>query len=458
MKTYKNLLIDKHYTYFVHPIIINESRDQLMTRLVHTTEWNLAVCPTPSKVKEEHYFLPYVRNIIYPTWKWNEEQKQSYLSIADKERIKTLKDFHSVKFIQHSDDRISYQELTAAIFEIELLFLSLDTAFIIFKTEIEGDVNLVQLLKYNSNVRSIETIPQQSEGRSEVMITHRQQMQLYGFRDYINQIYKSIGIYGKVQEIYDQFMFVYNYTAVEFNSFPEHEKQLLLLRCLQAVDEIDEYDEPLELPQTQYYQESLRWIYGFSKTSGILLHFLKDKDKYNHKDKTLQNYFQKVYMKIFLFVFFQRITLLNYTYKLANTSHLLSNRRVINRLRRKILTFTNTYKFSQISNLQTGIMIWKKWSEILEVDTIYTQVQSELTEFDEYVSKITHDKHDLLINIISMFFLPITVISGIMGMNIFEFKEVTFFSKMMLIVSSITIGVTLILYGIFRWISRRSDL
>ena len=458
MEGYKRIPIAKHYTYFIHPIIIDQPRDALVSKLINMHYWKLAVFPDPLKEREESYFLPYVRNILYPTWKWTQAEKKDYVHKTDIERIKELRDFHSIKFIHSCEDLIFYENIEAEIFEIELLFLSYDTAFIIFKTQIKKHCSLEDLLKYNHTLRYIDNFKDEEEKKDHLVIQYERTEQISGFREYIDRICENMEIKSKVKEIYDTFMFVYNYTAIEKKYVLEEEKFFYILNHLISVQKIsDEKEREHVFENILYYQQYKLSTYGFSKNSSIVFALLE------HEEETfnltvLSEQFQKVYMKIFLLALFQRITLLNYTYQLANIEDLLADQKSINGLRRDILKFTNTYKFSQISNFEEALLLWKKWNEILEIDKIYKEVESELTEFDEYVFRVRTNKNNVLLNVLSIIFLPFTVITGLLGMNIIELQNISLYSEKALwicIGSVIFVGMTI---ALIQWINKKDEI
>jgi hypothetical protein len=257
-----------------------------------------------------------------------------------------------------------------------------------------------------------------------------------------------------VKPIYDDRMMVYTFSCLDKDTVladPERSRKLLRRSSLVNFD-----DEFTTLPQRERPDdEATLWLrtrwYGFSKDGESLVVF--DTDLY--QEQFLGQYQATYYFDIFLLAALQRITLLTLFERLSDIQALTTespqSRRHLRRVRRDLLLFKNQCWFSQITNRERGLILWKKWQQVFENRTLLEEVNEQSEEIDTYLKNRVQERLEWLVRLGG--FLAAAV-PAILGLNIlFGDAEWVSTLRWSLLVALI-IGT-----GLFAWIMlfRRRD-
>src|SRR5262249_58027427 len=129
--------------------------------------------------------------------------------------------------------------------------------------------------------------------------------------------------------------------------------------------------EPIPWEQRQQAeQDSRQWQryrwQGYSKDGGSLVVFNTDR----FHERFIGVYNATYYFDIFLLATFQRVNLLALFERLSDieglTSAKSSSHRLLRRVRLDLLLFKNQCWFSQITNREKGLVLWKTWQKVFE--------------------------------------------------------------------------------------------
>jgi hypothetical protein len=155
-----------------------------------------------------------------------------------------------------------------------------------------------------------------------------------------------------------------------------------------------------------------RWQ-GFSKDGGSLVVF--NTDAYHERYAGV--YHTTYYFDIFLLAALQRATLLTLFERLSDIQALTKggsvSRRLLRRVRRDLLLFKNQCWFSQITNRERGLVLWKKWQKTLETRALFKEVNEQSAELDAYMQTRYRERIERVVRIGGFLAAAVPVVWGL---------------------------------------------
>jgi hypothetical protein len=219
-----------------------------------------------------------------------------------------------------------------------------------------------------------------------------------------------------VKPIYDDRMMIYTFSCLDKEAcLPDPTRcQALLHRT--AVVNFDR--DASTLPERDQIEKDpgawlrTRWQ-GFSKDGGGLVVFNTD----TYHERYAGVYHETYYFDIFLLATLQRVTLLTLFERLADIQALTrgggASRKLLRRVRRDLMLFKNQCWFSQITNRERGLILWKKWQKTLETRTLFKEVNEQSAELDAFTATRYRERMEMLVRIAGVLVAAIPVAWGI---------------------------------------------
>jgi hypothetical protein len=205
-----------------------------------------------------------------------------------------------------------------------------------------------------------------------------------------------------VKPIYDDRMMVYTFSCLDKEScLADPERCQALLQQATVVNFDPDSTAPPRLKQPE--DDVSAWLrtrwQGFSKEGGSLVVFNTDR----FHERFLGVYHGTYYFDVFLLATLQRVTLLNLFERLSDiqalTTGSLRSGRLLRRVRLDLLLFKNQCWFSQITNRERGLQLWKKWQEVLETRTLMDEVNEQSGELDTYLRSRMRERVEWLVRL-----------------------------------------------------------
>lgn len=176
-----------------------------------------------------------------------------------------------------------------------------------------------------------------------------------------------------------------------------------------------------ELLKRHTYLRWQKWtsLYGVSRYSFVYL-------TNSTVPAYLLNYVQTIYARMVELVLVQRASMLRFSGEVTNVSN-LSHQNVdeisslISSLYKEYIRFMNQIYFREVTAQDQGIELYDLLHSCLKMETYIKDLDSEIEELHEYVSlkeDRSRNKKASVLNDIATLFLPLTVITGFFGMNL----------------------------------------
>ena len=219
-----------------------------------------------------------------------------------------------------------------------------------------------------------------------------------------------------VRPIYDDRMMIYSFSCLDrATRLPDPALSRDLIRRYSVVN-LDA--EPTTSIESDPIQDADAWLrdraQGFTKDGGALVVF--DGDRFH--ERYLGHYHATYYFDIFVLATLQRVVLLTLFERLSDIRALTTGgsrgRRLLRRVRKDLLLFKNQCWFSQITNRERGLVLWKRWHSTFETQTLLAEVNEQSEELDSYLQSRHRERVEWLIRLAG--FLA-TAVPAIFGLN-----------------------------------------
>ncbi|KXG76438.1 hypothetical protein [Thermotalea metallivorans] len=438
-------LLHQYKMYFIHPFIYEDNNyaNIIKCLLQEESQWQLKIYK--SQKEEDHirteYFLPHIIKFLYPTMYLTPKE----IAEIENFNLHRLKELSSLDFTLKPGILENYQyfQILADDIHYDLSFENIylkifhgGVGFLYFSISCrKQDFSLNDLIRINQMVRPIRPL---YKDYSMPRFRFSKTASLYTLKDLLDTLLSEISIYDHKEKIYNIYidrLIFYSYACVKKDSLSTNQwicKRTDLLEALRSCSLFDPLKENTVLlnefdRNLVYFSRYKSSIYGFSKEGGVLLAVDKDPTgEYilpNICESFIPYYFSTYYLDILMLGLYQRISLINYCRKLSMLKSLIHYKQKIEHLRFEILKFTNTAWFTQITNSELGMAIWKHWLVLFENEALYCEVKQGLDELDDFLENKRQNRFNIKLGLITALTIPPTLIFSYVGS---DFDRLTF--------------------------------
>jgi hypothetical protein len=407
-----------HYGLFVLPFALPETEGNTARRVAESGRWRQRrfSATDPDDVDRTEYFLPYIRRFLFPSLyeppgaKRDAQAEPTCRQFAfDLARLGAGPKGLELTLRCRDARKKSTIEQRLRLTDVELILFSFRVGFLVLRVECTDpgatffdQMDVVAYLRLIAPLYRGFEMPQLDAGPAR-----------YGVPQLLASLLAEFGAATPgppetlpadtplpVRPIYDDRMMVYTFSCLDRETCLADpvRSQALLQRT--AVIPFDR--ESSSLPQHEQVGQDAwlraRWQ-GFSKDGGSLVVFNTDA----FQEQYAGLYHGTYYFDIFLLATLQRVTLLTLFERLADIQGLTrgggASRRLLRRVRRDLLLFKNQCWFSQITNRERGLVLWKKWQKTLETRALFKEVNEQSAELDTYLQTRYRERMERLLRV-----------------------------------------------------------
>ncbi len=224
----------------------------------------------------------------------------------------------------------------------------------------------------------------------------------------------SVGAALPVKPSYDDRMMVYTFSCIDRESaLPDERRCRALLRRSAIVNFTrDATSLPEDVEEEHGEWLRARWQ-SFSKDGGSLVVFNTDR----FHARFLGGYHRTYYFDIFLLAALQRVTLLTLFESFSDIHRLITgssaSRKLLRGVRRDLLLFKNQCWFSQITNRERGLVLWKKWQRVFETRELLREVNEQSEELNSYLQNRYRERIEGLVRLGSFLAAVVPTVLGL---------------------------------------------
>lgn len=453
-----NLKTNYHYTYFIYPFLVSQNKyNGFIKKIIGDSDkWKINIRSNSVDLSTHAYFLPYVKKFLFPTLYWSQSLKDQFPELSILKKVEIVSRLSCVNFDYIFDDnhdnrsyRFEKSDISFEFSKIELICFEPGICFLLFKTQIDTRENVYSddILDFNYKFRTINPKYLKKKKTEGISLSNQDFKDLDDFTSFIDRL-----LYGyedvEKENIYFDRLFTYSFMCIDESEWNEKRE---------LNDIINEFYKFLYVLPSDYgstfapdfkgVKENTysRWkysIYGFSREACVL--FSSEKESFNCVK--LPRYFESMYFYIFILAFFQRISLILFSQELMT-----GGKKNIEDLKSRFTKFTHFSWFSQITNSEQGMDIWKKWQRAFELPLLFDEVQKEYAEYYDFTVAQGQERINTLLIIIYIVSVLFTGIDLMVNFGIIRTNN--FYAKVFL---DFMVGTTVLLYPFYlliRWLT-----
>ncbi|MCB9644081.1 MAG: hypothetical protein H6728_13480 [Myxococcales bacterium] len=410
--------LNNHYSMCVFPFTFHEDDGNSFMRLRTSSRWHKRTFSEddPEDVDRTEYFLPYVKKFLFPSLY---EQKGHYDPHADfavptvqhyrldlQSLGPTAEDGSLPFFLSGEDDRDKrHYQHEMSLNEVQLLVTNMRVGFLIFRLRRSGDrptymdqMHATLFFRLLAPLYRGFAMPEMQIEDKSFQISQLLGHLLAEFEG--DGKARSPERYSRrldlpVRPSYDDRMMVYTFSCIDHQTcLSDRERARRQLERF-AFSRFDD-DLSSRIPNDGGDDEAHRWLtqrwQSISKEGSSLVVF--DIDSFNRE--FLGQYHASYYFDIFLLAALQRTALLLLFERLSDIRSLTSlsweSQKSLRRLRKAVLLFKNQSWFSQITHRERGLILWRRWQGVFEVDKLMREVNDQSTELSAYLQDRTRQQ------------------------------------------------------------------
>lgn len=409
------LKVKYQYTYFIKPFLIKENKyKKYLLSLLKNEKFNLKFFEKERDLNIYSYFLPEVRDYIFPTFSYDKQKIKEFENLDNALKSNLLANLHcnvfEYKLNKKAQGKINDNEgIFFNITNIEVICFDSGICFLLIKTDLENNQNFSNLLDFNYKFKDINSEFSKLKEYNNIKI---QTDEFSNMKDLPQFIQEVIGVEGKFADLkdidmYNRRFFVYTYACVEqenWENFNDIENDFIkFTNVLPNNNTIAFNGEKLnKIVETVDQFKNAR--FGFTKQSATFLASSIDTNNYT---KLLFEY-DNDYLYTLIFSLYQRI----YLKKIELD---LKSKKNIDSIRRMFTKFTKEIWGKELTNSVTGTTFYSKWKKTFELEKLYNNIKNKYdiiykdssVEKENKVNKIILIALviSLLLNIINLFVL-----------------------------------------------------
>lgn len=445
------------YTHFIYPFVVESKNYVSFMNSLFSKEkdWNFIVREHKSDEEFYNFFLPYMRKFIFPTLFWSQEQKKHFKSMLPYRKSMIASKLTCSRF-EYNLSNIKtgtvngrrYDEINFDISKIDLICFEPGICFLDIKTQIEEEEDLIdfnKILDFNHHFRNLTPHATTKYDKAS-MIKGKNIDKLENISKFIQSVVGGFETDNFEKTFYDK-MFTYSYVCMDNwktpKDFEKMENDFFKFQYVIDSKSSAVFNKKYGDLEKNMYSRWQYSMFGFSRESGVVL--VSDEEKY---DITRMPYnFEKTYLYMMLLAFYQRMSLINFSQEL-----LKADKTRAKTLKKKFTKFTNLSWFSQITNSEHGMDIWKKWQEAFELPNLFDEVRKEYIEYYDFVVATGQERINILLILlytVSVIFTGLQVLSQ----YFIDLNHIQTFVIVTIIVTALSYPA----YAIVRWIKHKLE-
>lgn len=363
------------YSYFIHPYIINEQKyDKYLLRLLKDKNCKMKIFEKEKDLDLYTYFLPNIRNYMFWSFELNNAKVKSFKELSNSMKVSILskKPCTIFEYDLGKDVQGKIGEENGVFFDVskvEIVCFNTGICFLLFKTVLEGDTNLSDVLNFNYKFRDINSEFVSLKDYENIRI------QTNSFKDIqeLSAIIKQLtGVSKDAKEMnFDNERFLtYSYFCTEqdnwndINDFENIQGEFSKFANILPSNYEINYDKQSEENQTLKNSKYIK--IGITKQGTVLLTSGVNSDNYTK----IPFAFEQEYLYTYILALYKKIYLKKVNFEFKKTKN-------TRKIRDKFIEFTQSIWIQEITNDLEGSKLYQKWMETLELDMLYANAKNK---------------------------------------------------------------------------------
>lgn len=390
------------YTHFIYPFVVEEKKYYSFINSIITQDkvWTIKLHEQKNDNDLYNFFLPYMKRFLFPTLVWNNADIKDYKNMnIYKRSLVTSKmtcvtfDYNLSNIKTGSVKGRHYGTIDFDISKIKLICFAPGICFLDIKAEIDEEEDLIdfkKVLDFNFNFRNLT--PRAIENLfDKKSIRGKKIDKIENISIFIKSVISGFETHD-IQKVYYDKMFTYSYVCVDSwdkqSDFEKLKNDFYKFQYVLDSKSTAVFNEECDKLDDNTYSRWQYSIFGFSRESGVV--FVSDKEKYNITKMPYN--FENAYLYMLLLGLYQRMSLINFSQDLMKNDKTMAKE-----LKKEFTRFTHLSWFSQVTNSEHGMDIWRKWQKAFGLQELYDEVHKEYVEYYDFVNVTSQDRINVLL-------------------------------------------------------------
>lgn len=361
------------YTYFIHPFVIKEGKYQkYILRMLKDKNCKLKIFQKEKDLRTYQYFLPKTREFLFSSFSFTNGKlrKLEELPIETRSAILSKYPCNIFEYTLEKDIQGKVDGKKGIFFtirKIEIICFNTGICFLAFKTNLEDDVSFSNILNFNYKFRDINQEESNLDAYDNIRLQTDSFADVETFREFIRNITGS-SIEAMKLDIDTERFLTYSYICIDqeaWNSINEFDKiKHNFIRYASILPADNSRD--LELEKITTFS---KWKYaklGINKLGVMLFSSSSDMNNYTILPEEYENqYFYTYLLNLYKKIYLKKLQLE------------FKSPKQVKKARKKFIEFTKNLLIEEITEDETGSMLNHKMQEVLELDSLYSQVKNK---------------------------------------------------------------------------------
>lgn len=380
------LKINYQYTYFIHPFVVKESKYQkYMLRLLKDKNCFLKRFEKEKDLKLYQFFNPKTREFLFSSFSFTNAKYAKFEELPIETRAGVLAKYPCSIFEYRFDKDIQGKtEINHGIFfhiqKIDIICFSTGICFLCLKTNMEDTQSFEDLLNFNYKFRDINQESNQLNGYDNIRIQTNNFASADDFLDFIHKITGSSVEAMKLDIDTERFL-TYSYVCVDQEAWNHNEQFESIEHNFIKYANILPADTVANLKKEDTVAFS-RWKYakmGMTKQGVVLMTSSHDMNNYT----ILPEEYENAYLYTYILALYEKLYLKKLSLEFKDISKMKN-------ARKKFINFSKKMWITEITDDESGTMLYHKLKEVLELDELYYKVKGE---YDIYYKELNIEKN-----------------------------------------------------------------
>ncbi len=363
------------YSYFLYPYIIEEKKyDKYLLKLLKDKHCKLKIWEKERDLNIYTYFLPTVRDYLFWSFSYTEEQKKELEKLEVNMKAVLLSKYPCTMFTYTLGEQVQAKagEENGIFFDIpkiEIICFKTGVCFLLFKTIIEGKNNFSDILNFNYKFRDINA---QLSSLKNYENIHIQTNSLKDIKE-LSTIIKNIAgpnKDAKAMNLEEERFLTYSYICLEQEDWKKEEEFASLQEEFMKFSNVLPSNYQVNFSEQRYKEQVVELFkytkIGITKQATVLLTSGISPEYYTK----LPFAYEQEYLYTYVFLLYKKIYLKKMNLEFKRTKN-------FTKTRNELLDFTRNIWIQELTQEEEGSKLCEKWKETLELEYLYTEIKNK---------------------------------------------------------------------------------
>ncbi len=363
------------YSYFIHPYIVDERKySQHLLRLLKNKNCSLKILEKEKELNIYTYFLPKIRKYLFWPFGLTKEKLEKLNEFDDSMKSTILSKEECTIFEYKIENQMQAKiGMENGIFfeirKIEIVCFNSGICFIVFKTILDGEPKIEDVLNFNYKFRDINASIKNLKDYENIRIQTNSLKDISTLEEIVKEIEgnnKDI----KELNIDDERFLTFSYMCIEAEKWKDEESFENVKNAFIKFADVMPSTAHINFEEERNNIETVETLknvkFGLSKQAVVLMASETNTENYTK----LPFKFENEYLYTYILALYQKIYLKKVVIEFTKTKN-------IKKMKQKFMEITKTIYNQEITNDVEGSMLYEKLLKILKVKSLYEQIKTE---------------------------------------------------------------------------------